>query len=184
MAETLKSWKILGKKEVVISPWLKVYAEKIELPSGKILEPFYSVQQPDWVLILARTVQGLWILTRQYRHGIGTVCLEFPAGMMDSGETSLQTAQRELLEETGYGRGHWKTLQVLPVNPDRQSTHFHLVLAWDVEFMGETQWEDSEEIQVSLVSTEDLEQRIKQQQMIHPHHLLAWLLNREALKAL
>ena len=87
---------------LVNAPWLKVAKEKCELPNGKVIDDFYTLWQPDWVLILARTKEGKWVMTEQYRHGTGKIALEFPAGIIDKGETPEEAAVRELQEECGY----------------------------------------------------------------------------------
>ena len=99
----MKPWKLLDTEFLVNAPWLKVAKEKCELPNGKIIDDFYTLWQPDWVLILARTTEGKWVMTEQYRHGTGKIALEFPAGIIDKGETPEDAAIRELQEECGYG---------------------------------------------------------------------------------
>ena len=81
---------------------MKVAKETCELPNGKVIDDFYTLWQPDWVLILARTKEGKWVMTEQYRHGTGKIALEFPAGIIDKGETPEEAAIRELQEECGY----------------------------------------------------------------------------------
>jgi 8-oxo-dGTP pyrophosphatase MutT (NUDIX family) len=99
----MKPWKLLDSEFLVNAPWLKVAKEKCELPNGKVIDDFYTLWQPDWVLILARTTEGKWVMTEQYRHGTGKIALEFPAGIIDKGETPEEAAVRELQEECGYG---------------------------------------------------------------------------------
>ena len=98
----MKPWKLLSSEFLVDAPWLKVAKEKCELPNGKVIDDFYTLWQPDWVLILARTTKGKWVMTEQYRHGTGKIALEFPAGIIDKGETPEEAAVRELQEECGY----------------------------------------------------------------------------------
>ncbi|WP_290763305.1 NUDIX hydrolase [Fibrobacter sp. UBA4297] len=98
----MKPWKLLDSEFLVNAPWLKVAKETCELPNGKVIEDFYTLWQPDWVLILARTKEGKWVMTEQYRHGTGRIALEFPAGIIDKGETPEEAAVRELQEECGY----------------------------------------------------------------------------------
>ena len=50
------------------------------------------------------------LVDRQFLYAMGTVYVEIPAGKLDAGETSLQTAQRELVEETGYHARSWAFL--------------------------------------------------------------------------
>ena len=98
----MKPWKLLDSEYLVDTPWLKVAKEKCELPNGKVIDDFYTLWQPDWVMILARTKDCKWIMTKQYRHGTQATELEFPAGMIDQGETPEEAAIRELQEECGF----------------------------------------------------------------------------------
>ena len=61
----MKPWKLLDTEYLVNAPWLKVAKETCELPNGKIIDDFYTLWQPAWVLILARTVEGNWVMTEQ-----------------------------------------------------------------------------------------------------------------------
>ena len=70
-------WETIDEKELLNSPWLKITQESCKLSQGKIITDFYTIWQPDWVLILPRTANGNWIMTKQYRHGTGKVSLEF-----------------------------------------------------------------------------------------------------------
>ena len=70
------------------------------------------------------------VLIRQYRHGIGAVHFEIPAGTTDPEDTSLEAAaRRELLEETGYGGGTWSPLMTLSANPALQNNLTYTFLA-------------------------------------------------------
>ena len=52
-----KAWQFLSKKTILDSRWLRVDQEKCLLPNGKVIDDFYTMSQPDWVLILARTTE-------------------------------------------------------------------------------------------------------------------------------
>lgn len=69
------------------------------------------------------------ILIRQYRHAVGEYIWEIPAGTLDSGETPLGCARRELIEETGYAADTWEKLgEVVPV-PGYADERIHLFSA-------------------------------------------------------
>ena len=170
----MKPWKLLDTEYLVNAPWLKVAKEKCELPNGKIIDDFYTLWQPDWVLILARTDDGKWVMTQQYRHGTGKIALEFPAGIIDKGETPEQAALRELQEECGYRfvqnseLGKISYLGSFPVNPDRHRGKFHVVFIDDVVKGGSTHFDSTEEIESTEMSDEELQAKMADGTFNHP----------------
>ncbi len=60
------------------------------------------VEHVGGACIIARPTPAEIVLVRQYRHGVGAFLWEVPAGMIERGEPAVETARRELLEETGY----------------------------------------------------------------------------------
>ena len=88
---------------------LKVNRDQVLLPNGHPSIREY-ISHPGAVVILAFLDNGNLLFERQYRYPLRRVFLELPAGKIDSGETIFATAQRELLEETGYMAKKWKHL--------------------------------------------------------------------------
>ena len=177
----MKPWKLLDTEYLVNAPWLKVAKEKCELPNGKIIDDFYTLWQPDWVLILARTAEGKWVMTEQYRHGTGKIALEFPAGIIDRGETPEQAAIRELQEECGYSinneqlttnncslKKNIANLGAYPVNPDRHRGKFHVVFIDGVVRAGETSFDETEEIESFEMSDGELQKKMLDGTFSHP----------------
>lgn len=101
-------------QEVFECPWFRIHEEMWEDLAALDRQPFYRIDSPDGVLVLALTNHEEIILVRQFRHAIRRTTLEFPAGMVDGHESPEKAVARELLEETGYrasrlellGRGH------------------------------------------------------------------------------
>ena len=187
----MKPWKLLNTEYLVDAPWLKVAKEKCELPNGKVIDDFYTLWQPDWVLILARTSEGKWVMTEQYRHGTGKIALEFPAGIIDKGETPEQAALRELQEECGYSlderretrdeRGETRDerslvyLGVFPVNPDRHRGVFHVVFLNNVVKSGSTNFDSTEEIESCEMDDAELQKKIADGTFNHPLQMAGYL---------
>jgi ADP-ribose pyrophosphatase len=65
------------------------------------------------VAIVALFDDGRVLLERQYRYPHRREFVEIPAGKLDHGEAHLDTAKRELLEETGYVAADWRRLGVI-----------------------------------------------------------------------
>lgn len=105
MSEPQK-WQVLESHYVLDrQPYMTLREDKVALPNGAIIEDYFVFEYPSWVIVLALTPAREVVLIRQYRHGIGAVFFELAAGVPDAGENLLDCAQRELLEETGYGGG-------------------------------------------------------------------------------
>ena len=94
---------------------LHVRRDTVRLPDGTLATREYIVH-PGAVLVVPVLPDGRLVVERQYRYPLGRVMIEFPAGKLDPGETPLDSARRELREETGYLAASWQTLgQVHPI---------------------------------------------------------------------
>jgi len=96
----MHTFEILGQEKVLSAHAFDVLKVHFRLPDGR--EHTYDlVAHPDAVTLLPITKAGEVILVSQYRIGAQGFLLELPAGVMDSGESPLESARRELREETG-----------------------------------------------------------------------------------
>lgn len=85
---------------------LQVVRDDVDLPDGGRATREYVVH-PGAVVVVPLLDDGRLVLERQYRHPLGRVIVEFPAGKIDPGEDRLACARRELFEETGYRAREW-----------------------------------------------------------------------------
>jgi ADP-ribose pyrophosphatase len=96
----------LGGRWLAKGNFLELRRDDVRLPDGGQATREYVVH-PGAVAIVALLDDGRLVLERQFRYPVGKVLLEIPAGKIDPGESTLQCAQRELLEETGYRAREW-----------------------------------------------------------------------------
>lgn len=95
-----------ASQELVKGHFLHAVRDTVRLPDGNSATREY-ILHPGAVCIVPMLDDGRVVLERQYRHPIGEVMIEFPAGKIDPGEDRLACAKRELLEETGYVAREW-----------------------------------------------------------------------------
>lgn len=157
-----RAWKVLKSEYLYQVPWLTVRKECVELPTGSHIPDYYILEYPDWVNVIAITNEQQFVFVRQYRHALGETHFELCAGVCDKeGESAMDAARRELLEETGYGNGEWK--EYLTISPNT-STHTNLTycfVAEGVEKIAEQTLEESEDLTVHLLSQEDVLQLLR-----------------------
>ena len=112
-------------------------------------------------------------MVEQYRFGVGELTTEPAAGMVDIGEDPLDAAKRELLEETGFGGGNWRSLGTVQANPAIHNNHCHHWLAEDVEVVQAPTPDDGEAIRVHLMTLDEVKEAIATGKLKHPLGLSA-----------
>ena len=167
---THRPWKVLESEYLAKRPWFTVRCEKVELPSGVVVPEWYIMEFPDWVNVIAITKEGKFVMISQYRHALGETRFELVAGCTEEGETAMQSAQRELLEETGYGNGNWQPFMVTSANPTNHNNRIYTFLATDVEPITEQNTEESEDIEVHLMSRDEIVELLKNDEIMQCLH--------------
>ena len=148
----MPDWKILKSEVVIDTPHLRLRRDRIELPTGNIIDGYHVRETRGFVIIFPLTPEENVVLVRQYKHGIGEVVLELPAGMIDQGESAEEAALRELAEETGYApRSTLERIETFIVDPTNSNARFTLFLARDVALTQQRHLDPTEEIDVELV---------------------------------
>ena len=166
-----KAWKTLSSEYIFRRPWLTVRQDEFLLPTGNRIPEYYILEYPDWVNMIAITRDGRFVFVRQYRPGIARTCYELCAGVCEKEyDSPLISAQRELLEETGYGNGNWQEYMVISPNPSTHTNTTYCFLATDVELISSQHLEDTEDLTVHLFTLEEVKQLLLDNEIIQSLH--------------
>ncbi len=146
--------KIKSSNNLIDNKYIKVREEDLEFDDG-LKQDYFVVDSKNGSAILALTDDKKVVLARQYRHAVGKIILGLPGGGVETGEDYLETAKRELKEETGYAAKDFRELITYYPDPSQKSCAFRIFLATGLE-KGEQELDESERIDVVLKDFDEL----------------------------
>jgi len=153
----LENWSVIESRTLLSAqPYLDVRAERVALPDGRVVEDYYQVDITPFVCVFAEAGDGNILVIRQYKHGAKRVSLTFPGGHIDAGETPLDAARRELLEETGFAAGRWLSLGGYVINANQGCGMAHLFVAKQCRKVSQPDSGDLEEMEIMLLSRAEI----------------------------
>ena len=123
----------------------------MELPDGSVHEDFHRIVLPEFAVTVAITTDGRFVMVREYKHGVDQIVLNAPAGMLNEGESPIDAARRELLEETGYAAPEWRNLGSFAVDGGTGCGRAHVFLARGATRLAEPSTDVTEEIEVAVL---------------------------------
>ncbi len=129
------------------------------MPNGNESVREYIIH-PGAVVILAFLDNGNLLFERQYRYPLRQVFLELPAGKIDQGEAIIDTARRELREETGYMAAAWEHLGVMHPCIGYSDERIEIFAAHGLQLSGEKQLDHNEFLDVVEISPEEARQAV------------------------
>ncbi|MEO1263119.1 MAG: NUDIX hydrolase [Bacteroidota bacterium] len=165
------NWRIRYSDTIIKDQWINVRADECELPNGAIIKPYYLLEYPNYVNALAITKDNKVLLNREYRHGTGKVKLELPSGTVDANETPEDAIKRELLEETGYVFDEIILTSKVSPNPSNHTNLAYSFLAVGGEKKAEQKLDISELIENVLVSVEEFERMLENNEFENAMHV-------------
>ena len=182
-------WEEVSTEHIVRDEWIDFRKSAYRFPDGSTFEPYYSYSRRDYVVIVATDENGDYICVRQFRQGIKRVTTEFPAGGIerkdgkeygaggdDLAEDALETARRELSEETGYESDEWRHLLTVPSNATIADNYAHLYEAKNCRKVTGQSLDETEFLSVEKLSVYELEKMIADGSFPQAMHILAWML--------
>lgn len=149
----------LSSKTVFEGALLNVRKDRVLLPNGKESIREYIVH-PGAVVILAFLDNGKLLFEKQYRYPLRRVFLELPAGKIDPGESIIDTARRELKEETGYIASEWEYLGVMHPCIGYSDERIEIFSARGLHLAGERELDHNEFLDVLELSPDDARQAV------------------------
>lgn len=141
-------WKVLESEYLLKNEWISVRADRCKMRNGRLVDPYYIIESGDYVNIVPITPDGEIMLARLYRHGVEKTVLETPGGLIDEGESPLEAARRELLEETGCDAAVMRLIGSGSPDPARLSCKAYYFLATGVVETAVPNWDEHEEMEL------------------------------------
>jgi 8-oxo-dGTP pyrophosphatase MutT (NUDIX family) len=145
---------VLSTRRVYSGAVVNLRVDEIRSRSGTVKREV--VEHPGAVVIAAVDERGRVALARQYRHPVGDLLLELPAGGLEPGEDPEAAARRELREEVGLEAGEWHLLGSFFSSPGFLREELHAFLATRLT-VTDRDLDDDEEIDVIWARVEDLD---------------------------
>ncbi len=175
-------WRILSSEYLFNDLWFRVRKDRCETPEGKIIDPYYVYEFPEWVTAVPVTEDGRIIMVKQYRHAWGDLSLEIPGGCVDDADPDHETAiRRELQEETGYTFSSVEPLGRISANPSTNNNLMHMFLARGGRKTGAQQLDHNEDIEVELFTIAELKQALRENRIVQAMHVTCILYALEKL---
>jgi 8-oxo-dGDP phosphatase len=133
IADVPETWPVASSAEPYRGKLVSVRTDKVRMPDNHLAEREVVIH-PGAVGVLALDDADRVLMIRQYRHPVGHLLWEIPAGLCDvAGEAPWTTAQRELAEEAGYRATHWSVLADYYSSPGFSTERLRVFLARGLE---------------------------------------------------
>ncbi|MCG3205318.1 MAG: Methanol dehydrogenase activator [Elusimicrobia bacterium] len=154
--------------------------DQVQLPNGHVANREY-LNHPGAVAVLPIVAPGRIIMVRQFRHPVGEITLEIPAGKLDKGEMPLTCVKRELEEETGYKAGRIKKLLSFWPTAAFANEVIHVYVA-DKLFKGRFNPDEDEFLSCKVYSLKTLLRSIQQGKIKDSKTIIALLAYKNILR--
>ena len=152
----MKKWTKISSELVFDNKWFKVQKDVVKLSTGKIIDDYHMWKNNDVALIVAMTSDKKILLEKQYKHAADDLVIEVPAGFSDDNEDTIETAKRELLEETGYIGEEPILLGSLMNNPTKELGKTNVYLINNAHRISEPSLDSTEDIEVAEYTLEEV----------------------------
>lgn len=181
----MTEWLIKNSEYILKHKYMTVRKDSCETSEGAIIDPYFVLEFPTWVQVLAFDSDSNILVTRQYRHGVQQVIYGLPTGYTEPEDISdEESIKRELLEETGYTSEKFVSVGKLQPNPATQNNIVHCFAAFDIKKTKQPADDPSERITTEFVSVEKLLKLISDGEFAHALHVAGVFLTLSKLELL
>jgi 8-oxo-dGTP pyrophosphatase MutT (NUDIX family) len=169
------TWEPQSKRVVFKTSVLDILELASKSPCGET-RGYTLIDAPDCVTVIpvlapepagADGTRERFVMVRQWRHGENRVSTEFPGGVINPGESAMDAAKRELLEETGYEARQIIQLASFSPNPALMTNHQHFFLATDLTDTKKTSPDEDEFLNILIEDTETVFSRMESGEYSH-----------------
>lgn len=146
----MKKFKILSKELIVDEQYCQIEKQRILTHKNVELDWFVRLNM-DAVIVVPFFKTGEVMIQKAYKHGAQSFIAEFPAGLMEKGETPKHAASRELREETGLISKKITKIGSVLADPTGSPMRYHFFVAEDCQLLAEKELDDAEQIDTFLI---------------------------------
>jgi ADP-ribose pyrophosphatase len=168
-----RPWLVLSEEALLETPKMRVTRETVELQDGRVVHDYFQIHMGSAAVIAARDADGRYLLMRMYKHGPRRAGLGFPGGGVEAGESDLEAARRELMEETGYEAAEWRQLGAYTVHSNQGCGFVSFFLARPARCIGATTADDLEPHELVLLTRDELQQALMDNAFLSMGHAAA-----------
>lgn len=174
-----KSWECLESQKILEAGdgkaiFIELFQDKVRTSKGKIVT-YTRYNASDVVIVVPFLVSDRVVMIRQYRYPLDKVLLEFPAGHVEGAEDPVETAKRELEEETGYRAARMERVYRYHPSVSRSNQNVHVFSASGL-VEGRTRHDGGEDISVEVLTIRELKQMIAQGRVESAGTLISFML--------
>ena len=149
----------LSRETIFESEYLRLHIDRVRQPNGFIIERFHNVEYPrPAVGVVVENAQGQVVLCRVPRYTSMTCGWSVPAGGVDKGEDALESARREVREETGFESYDHRLVYSYYPQQGSSNKLFHVVIcragertgSFDPNEISEVGWFSKDEVEAII----------------------------------
>lgn len=164
---TIKKWETISRKMMLHLKIMELWSNERRSPTKGTNHTFYALHSNDWINVVPVTADGEIVMVKQFRHGNQEITLEVPGGLVDDGEEPIQSASRELREETGFLSDPLIKIGAVAPNPALFNNVCHTFLAANAVQKYDITPDGTEELEISLHTLNEINEMIEAGKISH-----------------